>query len=95
VQMVVHLESHCCPAFKKSFRTFEGQTFVVYQVNTNKSSHQGNFISHSEPLILVSELNKEITNFFLNSARAITKEEFGEEYPFKIQAMKPTPQQEK
>lgn len=32
----------------------------------------------------VVELNKEITEFLLTSARAITKEQFGEEYPYEI-----------
>jgi hypothetical protein len=32
----------------------------------------------------LTELNKEITDFLVKSARAITKEEFGEQYPYEI-----------
>ncbi|KAI7951460.1 hypothetical protein MJO28_007144, partial [Puccinia striiformis f. sp. tritici] len=79
--------------FHLPLRTSNSSVWLIsYRIISN---HSIICVINHPPSCFEIELNKEITNFFLNSARAITKEEFGEEYPFKIQAMKPTPQQEK
>ncbi|KAI9630704.1 hypothetical protein KEM48_013732 [Puccinia striiformis f. sp. tritici PST-130] len=81
------------PTFQEVVRNFRGTNIVVYIIPkgtflpkklTLLHEHSDHFsLQCTEPMSL-AELNKEITQFFTNSARAITKEEFGEEYPYEI-----------
>ncbi|KNZ55673.1 hypothetical protein VP01_2615g3 [Puccinia sorghi] len=61
------------PTFQEVVRNFRGTNIVVDHFS----------LQCAEPMSL-PELNKEITEFLLTSARAITKEQFGEEYPYEI-----------
>jgi len=81
------------PTFQEVVRNFRGTNIVVYVIPegtpvpkrlTLLHEHSDHFsLQCAEPMSL-SDLNKEITEFLLTSARAITKEQFGEEYPYEI-----------
>ncbi|PLW07854.1 hypothetical protein PCANC_24720 [Puccinia coronata f. sp. avenae] len=81
------------PTFQEVVRNFRGTNILVYVIPegtpvpktlTLLHEHSDHFsLQCAEPMTL-PELNKEITDFLVKSARAITKEEFGEQYPYEI-----------